>query len=348
MSSSASTARNLHHDIAEMLIRKEQQVNMSRPQTSEPSVSSTATTPNLLPAASTTAESVTSTLILPSPPDSPNLSPVHSGMHSPSVDSVSESSLPSVSSSFFFSSSAAGSPGRSRYSSSYPHSEHGHDRYPPPTSSSQLPSTGSSPLGHHNLIIPSLTLPSALRRPTPFGQTLGTLRLLVLGAQGAGKSFLTGLLLEDNEDVVEVGTWEDWEAGSLADLGLAGGVSDTTDGAFSYGKVLRASTDWIERQDAFGAERYEPTGNVHIVELPGYSQDADVRFPSTSKYGADVILISKVYRTYITSKKHHRRSLQNPSRCSTSGHGSFSHRRKSPCFADLTLIHRNGLPFTIR
>jgi len=33
-------------------------------------------------------------------------------------------------------------------------------------------------------------------------------------AQGAGKSFLTGLLLEDNEDV-EVGTWEDWEAGHL-------------------------------------------------------------------------------------------------------------------------------------
>jgi len=85
----------------------------------------------------------------------------------------------------------------------------------PPTSSSQLPSTGSSPLGHHNLIIPSLTLRSALRRPTPFGQTSGTLRLLVLGAQGAGKSFLTCLLLEDNEDVVEVGTWEDREAGHL-------------------------------------------------------------------------------------------------------------------------------------
>jgi len=177
---------------------------------------------------------------------------------------------------------------------------------------------------------------------------LGTLRLLVLGAQGAGKSFLMGLLLEDNEDVVEVSTWEDWEAGSLADRGLAGGVSDTVDKSFGYGKVLRASTDWIERRDAFGAERYEPTGNVHIVELPGYSQDADVRFPSTSKCGADMILISKVYRTYFTSKKHYRRSLQNPSQCSTSGHGSFSHRCKSPCFANLTLIYRNGLPFTIR
>jgi len=188
MSSSASTARNLHHDITELTSRKEQQVNMSRPQTSEPSVSSTATTPNLLPAASNTAESVTSTLILPSPPDSPNLSPVHSGMPSPSVDSVSESSLPSVSSSFFFSSSAAGSPGRSRYSSSYPHSEHGHDRYPPPTSSSQLPSTGSSPLGHHNLIIPSLTLPSALRRPTPLDRPWAPCACLSLVLKAPGRA----------------------------------------------------------------------------------------------------------------------------------------------------------------
>lgn len=278
MSSSASTVRTLHHELTFLKEQANMGPPMERPQLAEPTVSSTATTPNLLPTASTststTAESITSTLILPSPPDSPNLSPVHSSMHSPSVDSVSESSLPSVSSSFFFSSSAAGSPGRSRNSSypgSYPHSEHEQDRYRPP---SQLPSTGSSPLGRHNLIIPSLTLPSALRRPTPFGQTLGTLRLLVLGAQGAGKSFLTGLLLEDNEDVVEVGTWEDWEAGLLADRG----VSDAVDGSFSYGKVLRASTDWTERRDAFGAERYEPTGNVHIVELPGYSQDADVRF----------------------------------------------------------------------
>ena len=75
---------------------------------------------------------------------------------------------------------------------------------------------------------------------------------------------MTGLLLEDNEDVVEVGTWEDWEAGSLADRGLAGGVSDTVDKSFGYGKVLRASTDWIERRDAFGAERYEPTQRLAL------------------------------------------------------------------------------------
>ncbi|KAF8799724.1 hypothetical protein BYT27DRAFT_7227712 [Phlegmacium glaucopus] len=162
----------------------------------------------------------------PSPPDSP------------STDSVS--SLPSVSSSFFFSSSAAASPpqqGSNPRSGSSRQSEHGLDQ-------------------EHGLIIPSLTLSAALKRPTPFGQTLGDLRLLVLGAQGAGKSFLTGLLMEDNEDVVEVGTWE-----------------DSDDHA---GKVLRASTDWVEVKDGLGLERFEPLRNVEIVELPGYGYDTDI------------------------------------------------------------------------
>lgn len=194
-------------------------------------------------------------LVLPSPPSSPGPS------RSPSVDSVSESSLPSVSSSFFFSSSAPGSPGRSHpgsYPSSHPHSEHGndheHQHYDQDSQRSDDHGSG--------LIIPSLTLPDALRRPTPFGQTLGNLKILVLGGQGAGKSFLTGLLLEDNEDVVDVGTWEDWS-----------GCQD------AYGKVLRASTDWFEQHEVFGLERYEPTRNVEIVELPGYSHDADVSVP---------------------------------------------------------------------
>lgn len=212
-------------------------------------------------------ESMTSSLVLPSPPDSPNLSPLHSAVQSPFLSSAaSESSLPSVSSSFFFSSSAPGSPGRSRnpssYPGSYPHSEH--ELEP----GLEMRRTTSRRQGH-NLIIPSLTLPSALRRPTPFGQTLGQLRLLVLGAQGAGKSFLTGLLLEDNEDVIEVGTWEDWEPG----LECTGAGEDS---GLCYGKILHASTDWIERKDAFGLERFEPTRNVHIVELPGYNHDADV------------------------------------------------------------------------
>ena len=99
-------------------------------------------------------------------------------------------------------------------------------------------------------------LPAPLRRPTPYGQTLGELRLLVLGSEGAGKGFLTGLLLDDNEDVVDVGRWEDAE----------------------YGRVLRASTDWVEHRDAHGLEKFEPTHNVEILELPGYDSTTDVRF----------------------------------------------------------------------
>ena len=204
---------------------------------------------------------LTHALVLPSAPDSPGPG---SAPDSPSIDSVSESSLPSVSSSFFFSSSAPGSPGRSHpgsYPLSHPQSDHEHEH--------------ESDSGHHShhartneqgLIIPSLSLPEALRRPTPYGQTLGNIKILVLGGQGAGKSFLTGLLLEDNEDVVDVGTWEDWHGGK--------------EGAYAYGKVLRASTDWVEQRDAFGLERYEATKNVEIVELPGYSHDADVGLPA--------------------------------------------------------------------
>ncbi|CAA7268451.1 unnamed protein product [Cyclocybe aegerita] len=255
LSTSASSVRTLHQSLAELASQREQQLGSSgvtdcAASTSTSHASSSTNTGVHVSESYSAYSGSSSGLVLPSPPDSPNLSPIHSATHSPSIDSVSESSLPSVSSSFFFSSSAAGSPGRSR-ASSYPHSEGG----------SQPHSDHESKPGH-NLIIPSLTLPSALRRPTPFGQTLGELRLLVLGAQGAGKSFLTGLLLEDNEDVVEVGTWEDWEEGS--------GDGD------GYGKVLRASTDWAEQKDSFGLERFEPTRNVHIVELPGYGQDADV------------------------------------------------------------------------
>ncbi|KAF5384432.1 hypothetical protein D9615_003466 [Tricholomella constricta] len=156
-------------------------------------------------------------------PSSPRSSALPSSPNSPSSDSVS--SLPSVSSSFFFSSAAASPP------HSQPHSEHPHAR-----DTTQ------------GLVIPSLTLPAALRRPTPYGQTVGDLRILVLGSKGAGKSFLSGLLLEDNEDVVEVGIWEDAE----------------------YGRVIHASTDWVEHRDAHGLEKFEPTRNVEIVELPGY------------------------------------------------------------------------------
>lgn len=118
-------------------------------------------------------------------------------------------------------------------------------------------------------------LPDALRRPTPFGQTMGELRLLVLGSQGAGKSFLTGLLLEDNEDVVEVGSWEEAE----------------------YGKVLRASTDWVEHRDAHGLEKFEPTRNIQIVELPGYDRDADVR--------VRLLFRTSIYRSLFSGRRAH-------------------------------------------
>ncbi|KXN83505.1 hypothetical protein AN958_01363 [Leucoagaricus sp. SymC.cos] len=158
---------------------------------------------------------------LPSPPDSP------------SSDSVS--SFPSVSSSFFFSSAAASPP------HSQPHSDHLRELT-------------------EGLIIPSLTLPAALRRPTAYGKTIGDLRLLILGNQGVGKTFLTGLLLEDNEAIVEVGNWEEAE----------------------HGKVLYASTDWIEHRDAHGLEKYEPTRNIEIIELPEYHNSTDVRLPTWS------------------------------------------------------------------
>jgi hypothetical protein len=162
-----------------------------------------------------------------SAPSSPRSSALPSPPDSPSTDSVS--SFPSVSSSFFFSSAAAS----------------------PPHSRPQSDETRDSTQG---LIIPSLTLPAALRRPTPYGQTLGDLRLLVLESEGAGKNFSTGLLLEDNDDVVDVDQWEDAE----------------------YGRVLRASTDWVEHRDAHGLEKFEPTRNVEIVELLGYDHTTDV------------------------------------------------------------------------
>ncbi|KAG6860609.1 hypothetical protein C0995_009430 [Termitomyces sp. Mi166 len=105
----------------------------------------------------------------------------------------------------------------------------------------------------HGLVIPSLTLPAALRKPTPYGQTLGDLRLLVLGSKDAGKSFMSRLLLEENDEVVEVGVWEDSEDG----------------------RVIRASTDWLEHRDAHGLETFEPTRNVEIVELSGYDSTSN-------------------------------------------------------------------------
>jgi hypothetical protein len=159
MSTSVSTVRTLHFATPERVSQRADRLSTTSTTDSAASSPMPHNTPRILMRRR-------QHLVLPSPPGSPNLSPVHSAQHSPSFDSLSESSLPSVSSSFFFSSSAAGSPGRSR-NGSYPHSEQEQDRdhpipYKPP------------PLGH-TFVIPSLALPPALRQPTPFGQTLGVL-----------------------------------------------------------------------------------------------------------------------------------------------------------------------------
>lgn len=167
------------------------------------------------PSSSTSLPSSPRSSALPSPPDSP------------SSDSVS--SFPSVASSFFFSSAAASPP--------HPHSQS--DRAHEST---------------QGLIIPSLTLPDALRHPTTFGKTIGDLRLIVLSPKGTGDRFPTQLLLEDNDDILDVGSWEETE----------------------YGRVVHASTDWIEQHDQHGLHKFEPLRNVEVIEVPSYDQNDDV------------------------------------------------------------------------
>ena len=121
---------------------------------------------------------------------------------------------------------------------------------------------------------------------------MGEMRLLVLARQGAapgGRGFLTTLLLEDNEEIVEVGEWEDPIPVEVlaAKQGLSdgdGGEQDLLDGldedmvqlGRAGAKVLRASTDWIEHNDAHGLEKFEPLRNIEVVELPGYDALTDV------------------------------------------------------------------------
>lgn len=173
-------------------------------------------------------ESVSIPELFASGPSSPQSrsSPDNSPPDSPSSGSVS--SLPSVSSSFFFSSAAAS---------------------PPHSHSFQLDQSVSQ-----GLIIPSLTLPAALRRSTPYGQTLGALRVLVLVRKGADTSAIPALVFDDNEDIMDVGSWE----------------------ATEYGRTLKASTDWIEHKDFQGQEKFEPLRNVELIEFPLYDSETDV------------------------------------------------------------------------
>ena len=168
---------------------------------------------------------------------------------SPSGDSVS--SFPSVSSSFTFSSQ--------------------------PTTP---PQNDAEPTGHlaaqaddnSELIIPSLTLPSLVKRPTPYGQTLGDVKLIVIGrasSQVESEQLLRLLADEEYEDFVDVGKWEDFQVNidphEVPQLGFRGSP-----------RIQKVSTDWIEHRDAHGLEKYEPTRNIEIVRLPDYDSDQDV------------------------------------------------------------------------
>jgi hypothetical protein len=94
-----------------------------------------------------------------------------------------------------------------------------------------------------------------LRRPTAFGKTLGDLKLLVIGNGADDRELVSGLLLDDNEDIVDISGWEDFE----------------------HGSILRASTDWIEHRDAHGLEKFEPAKNVEIITLARREFDDSVR-----------------------------------------------------------------------
>ncbi|KAJ3552621.1 hypothetical protein NM688_g4056 [Phlebia brevispora] len=174
----------------------------------------------------------------PSQPSSP-----HSSLPSPSSPSGdSVSSFPSVSSSFLFS-SGPGSP---------PHPAH------------HFGNESEHEQADSSLIIPSLTLPTPLRRPTPYGQGLGEVRLLVLTRKDVGIANIVDAFTEEEcEDIVDTGQWEDFAP------------EDQSDVASTPAKVLRISTDWIEHRDAHGLEKHEPSRNLEIVHLSEYDVHDD-------------------------------------------------------------------------
>ncbi|KAF4576257.1 hypothetical protein EYR36_004234 [Pleurotus pulmonarius] len=195
----------------------------------------------------------------PSPPDSPSL-----------TDPGSVSSLPSVSSSFFFSSAAATPPLPSEPHSleSLPHVQ-GHAVHTRPQQDHHSDTDPQSQSTRH-LIIPSLSLPAALCRPTAYGQSLGDVRVLVMKLSDTDNDLLGHsadpgldigrLLVENNEDIVDVGGWEPFHPQqSRTDAPLNSDPASW--------RVLRASTDWIEHQDAYGLEKYEPSRNIEIIEV---------------------------------------------------------------------------------
>lgn len=173
-------------------------------------------------------------------------SPRSSALPSPPDSPDSFSSSPSLSSSFFFSSAAASPP-------------HPHGHIEPDRDSAQ------------GLIIPSLTLPAALRQPTPYGKTVGDVRILVFGGVDPSRPSIRDVLLEDNEDVVDVGPSEVTQNGHV---------------------VLRASTDWAEHRDGHGLEKFDPTHNLEILDVSSLVSAGEVRL--TRGCSTDVQLIGSL------------------------------------------------------
>jgi hypothetical protein len=175
-------------------------------------------------------------------------SPPSSALPSPPGSPDSISSFPSLSSSFFFSSAAAS----------------------PPHAPTHIEQDREHSQG---LIIPSLALPAVLRQSTPYGKTLGDIRLLALGNADP----IAGILLEGNEDVVDVGPSE-----------------VTNDGL-----VVRASTDWIEHKDAHGLEKFEPTRNVEILDVSKLASTGEVRFESSRNLTSNAIGYSPITPSHV-------------------------------------------------
>ena len=281
MSVSADTVRTLHYNMPpNHTLEPSDQTLIAHQVTPTTSVSTPPSPQHTLGYSTTSTVLV---LSMPSPPSSPAIGSPNSFDYRSVSPSPSESSPPeSVSSSFFFSSSGAGSPGHGGFSS-LPLSSEEHETgqvqeneiHRPQRRRSRPPSlVGPSPL---SLLIPSIPLPHSLRHPTPFGQTLGSLRILVL--RSGSSPNLTSILLEDNEDVVDVGEWEAWPG--------AGNADEFAD----LGKAVKASTDWKRRlaQGNYNARfsggesenaeeslfEFEPSRNVEIVEL---ERDVNVSF----------------------------------------------------------------------
>ncbi|KDQ56771.1 hypothetical protein JAAARDRAFT_59027 [Jaapia argillacea MUCL 33604] len=250
ISTSTGTIRGLHLNIIDSPTSSSPSTQPLTIPTTNPTVSQSH------PSTSLSIEVPPAGGILPSPPDSPS-------------SDHSASSFPSVSSSFFFSSVPA-SPPQSQHSGTDPESyfDNISSNAQSDRDQSERGEGDGEEGGTQGLIIPSLTLPSALRRPTVFGKTVGDVRVLVLGGKAVAnlKREIAGSLVHGNEDVVDVAEWEPADVEDEYEYD-----EDGSEGA----NVLRASTDWIEHRDAHGLEKFEASRNVEIWEGVGYEMHDD-------------------------------------------------------------------------